>query len=711
MKTRVFVLGLLMVLAIIVVACAPAPTPAPTAAPPTKAPEPPKATEAPKPTVAPAPAGPSQAMLDAAKKEGQVISYGMSDDWVNLENIWKAIEKKYSIKHTDTDMTSAEQITKLLAEKNAPVMDVADIGYDFLGNLLQNNLAMPYKNANWDKISTEFKDADGKWAVAYWGAISFLVNTDIVKNPPQTWADLLKPEYKDKVCSRDPAVSTYATGSVLAAAYANGGGEDNVKPGLDWFKQLRDTGNLRQGVVLNVAAVQKGECPISLVYDFDGFAKRDATKLPLQVIIPKDGTIGMLFAEYINAVAPHPNAAKLTQDFLFSDEGQIMFAQGYAHPGRKDVKLPDDVAKKMLPESAYGKLYFPKSLPSFSKAINDIVTGWNAIKGAAAPAPVIPQALIDAAKKEATITSYGLPDTWVNYAGLWKIMKDKYGINHKDTDMSSGEIIAALKAEKSAPVADLTDLGYNFAQTVLDNDLSQPYKNAYWSEIPDYAKDKDGKWAAAYWGAIAFTVNKDKVKNVPQKWDDLLKPEYKDTICMKDPRASATANMVVLAAAVAKGGDEKNTKPGIDYFKQLKASGALRPISPSTSNVQKGECPISLAWDFDGLAWKRDLKMNLEVVIPQDGSVAGMYIQFIAKNAPHPNAAKLLTELEFSDEGQLTYANGFVHPIRTNMKIPDDLKKQFPPDDAYKAVKFSKDFVALDAAAKAISDGWAQLVQ
>jgi putative spermidine/putrescine transport system substrate-binding protein len=150
------------------------------------------------------------------------------------------------------------------------------------------------------------------------------------------------------------------------------------------------------------------------------------------------------------------------------------------------------------------------------------------------------------------------------------------------------------------------------AQTVVDNDLSQPYKHAYWAEIPDWAKDKDGKWSAGAWGAIAFTVNKDKVKNVPQKWDDLLKPEYKDTICMKDPRSSATANMVVLAAAIAKGGDEKNVKPGLDFFKQLKASGALRPVSPSTSNIQKGECPISLFFDFDGLSKKRDLKMNLE---------------------------------------------------------------------------------------------------
>jgi putative spermidine/putrescine transport system substrate-binding protein len=259
-------------------------------------------------------------------------------------------------------------------------MDIADIGYDFVGRLMENNLTMPYKNASWDKIPDKFKDKDGNWSVAYWGAISFLVNTSKVKNLPQTWNDLLKPEYKDMVCSRDPRISTYATASVLAAAYANGGSEQNVQPGLDWFKSLRDSGNLRKGVVLNVASVQKGECPISMVYDFDGFAKRDATGLPLQVIIPKDGTVGMLFAQYISAASPHPNAAKLAINFLHTDEGQIMLAQGYAHPAQA-VKLPADVAAKMLPESAYGNIHFPTDLVSFSAAVKKIADGWNKIQG------------------------------------------------------------------------------------------------------------------------------------------------------------------------------------------------------------------------------------------------------------------------------------------------------------------------------------------
>ena len=332
-----------------------------------------------------------------------------------------------------------------------------------------------------------------------------------------------------------------------------------------------------------------------------------------------------------------------------------------------------------------------------------------------APSPVPPTPtvdvmaqLIEAAKKEGTLVSYGLPDDWVNYGQLKQMLKDKYGIIDQDTDMSSGEIIAALEAEKTAPVADITDLGLNYAKIVEDEQLSQPYKNSHWDEIPDWAKDPDGRWSAAYWGAIAFTVNADIIKNVPQTWDDLLKDEFVGKVCMKDPRSSATANMVVLAAAIAKGGDEKNVQPGLDFFKQMIDKGILNGVKPSVANIQKGECPVSLFWDFDGLSAKKENpNMNIQVIIPKDGTVAGVYIQFITAGAPHPNAAKLMIELEYSDEGQLAYANGFVHPVRTSVTLPADLLAQFPPEADYSVVKFPKDYKALDAAGTAISDGWA----
>lgn len=330
-----------------------------------------------------------------------------------------------------------------------------------------------------------------------------------------------------------------------------------------------------------------------------------------------------------------------------------------------------------------------------------------------APATTAPTAdpmaaLITAAQAEGTIVSYGLPDDWVNYGGLFKGFTAKYHIAHEDTDMDSGTIISTLQAEAAAPVADTTDLGLAFAKLVDESKLSQPYKNAKWDEIPDYAKDPDGRWSAAYWGAMSFLVNVDKVSAAPQTWEDLLKPEYKNTVCMKDPRSSATAQMVVLAAAYAHGGDVTNVQPGLDYFKKVIEAGVLNGVSPSSSNIQKGECPIVIQWDFDSLSDKYgNPNMNLQVVIPSDGSVAGMYIQFVTAGAPHPNAAKLLMEYEYSDEGQLAYAEGFVHPIRTSVVLPADLLAKFPPADAYKSVSFPKDPAALDAAGATISQGWA----
>jgi putative spermidine/putrescine transport system substrate-binding protein len=330
--------------------------------------------------------------------------------------------------------------------------------------------------------------------------------------------------------------------------------------------------------------------------------------------------------------------------------------------------------------------------------------------GPKATTGTVSTSLVDAAKAEGVIVSYGLPDDWVNYGGLFQGFTAKYGITHQDTDMDSGTIISTLQAEANAPVADTTDLGLAFAKLVEDDGLSQAYKNAYWAEIPDYAKNPNGLWSAAYYGVMAFLVNADKVTTVPQSWADLAKPEYANTVCMKDPRSSATAQMIVLAAAFAHGGSEKNVQPGLDYFKTLIDGGILNGVSPSSSNIQKGECPITIQWDFDALSNKYgNPEMNLQVVIPSDGTVAGMYIQFVTAGAPHANAAKLLLEYEYSDEGQLAYAQGFVHPIRSNVKLPDDLLAKFPPASAYSAVNFPTDYASLDAASIAIADGWATI--
>jgi putative spermidine/putrescine transport system substrate-binding protein len=134
------------------------------------------------------------------------------------------------------------------------------------------------------------------------------------------------------------------------------------------------------------------------------------------------------------------------------------------------------------------------------------------------------------------------------------------------------------------------------------------------------------------------------------------------------------------------------------------------PIEPRTSTIQKCEVPIALFWTFDCMSKAKDIGLPLKLVIPSEGTVAGVYVQFAPAAAPHPNAAKLMLETMFSDEGQLNYAMGYTHPMRET-ELPADLKAQFPPGEAYANVYFPQDFAKLTDAAPAIAEGWDDVAQ
>ena len=320
-------------------------------------------------------------LMAGAKREGKLVSYGMSDDWVNFENVFKAIEQRYGVKHTDTDMTSAEEITRLLAERNAPVMDIADIGYDFLGRLLENNLAMPYRNAHWDKIPNQFKDPEGRWAVSYWGAISFLVNTDQVKTMPETWNDLLKPDYKDMVCSRDPRVSTYATASVLAAAYANGGGEAQRPARARLVQAAPGHRQPPQG-----RGAERGVGPEGRVPDLARLRLRRVRQAGRHGPAAQgDHPEGRDRRHAVRAVHQRRGARIRTRprwpiDFFFSDEGQVLLAAGL-RPSVAQGGAPADVARRCSRRAPTARSTSRASLPAFSAAIKKIADGWSAIVG------------------------------------------------------------------------------------------------------------------------------------------------------------------------------------------------------------------------------------------------------------------------------------------------------------------------------------------
>ncbi len=177
------------------------------------------------------------------------------------------------------------------------------------------------------------KDGRGFWVGDYWGAISIGVSKSIVGNVPKTFADLLKPEYKGKVAlNGSPLTSGSGRGGVFAAALANGGSLSNVAPGIDWFAKLKSVGNWVP-VPATPQTVASGQTPIVIDWDYLNLAySKEFPSAQWVTTIPTDGVYGAYYAQAINATAPHPWAARLWQEFLYSDQGQLLYLKGFAHP-------------------------------------------------------------------------------------------------------------------------------------------------------------------------------------------------------------------------------------------------------------------------------------------------------------------------------------------------------------------------------------------
>ena len=388
--------GLFAASAILITACSgPGATTAPSVAAPSAAASEPAASES---AAASQAAGgyeqfaPDQALLDAAKAEGEVTTIALPHDWCNYGESISTFKERtgLEVNELDPNAGSGDEIEAIKANQNNPgpsAPDVIDVGLSFGPSAKEEGLLQPYKVATWDTIPDDAKDPEGFWWGDYYGVLAFEVNTAVVPNVPQDWADLLKPEYNGQVAlAGDPRTSNQAIQAVYAAALANGGSLDNAQPGLDFFKQLNDAGNLRP-IIATAATVAAGETPITIRWTYNALSNRDTTAASggpeIAVVVPASGRFAGVYVQGISAFAPHPNAAKLWQEFLYSDEGQNVWLKGYCHP----IRYENLVSENKVPQEQLEKLpdvegaVFP-TLDQLNKATELITTGWDATVGA-----------------------------------------------------------------------------------------------------------------------------------------------------------------------------------------------------------------------------------------------------------------------------------------------------------------------------------------
>ena len=333
--------------------------------------------------------------------------------------------------------------------------------------------------------------------------------------------------------------------------------------------------------------------------------------------------------------------------------------------------------------------------------------------------------LVAAAETEGQLTTIALPHSWCGYGDVIAGFKAKYPkitVNELNPDAGSADEIEAIKANKDnkGPQApDVIDVGLAFGPSSKAEGLIQPYKVATWDTIPDGAKDAEGYWYGDYYGVMSFIVNKDLVKNTPTSWADLKKEEYKAQVALAgDPRASNQAILAALGAGLANGGSggKDAGEKGLAYFAELNKAGNFVPVIGKAGTLAQGATPIVVAWDYNVLSWRDTLAGNppVEVVVPSDNVLAGVYVQAISAYAPHPNAAKLWMEYLYSDEGQLAWLKGYCHPIRfndlvKNGKVPQELLDKLPPAASYDKAYFPTLEEVNDNKA-AVTAGWDSVV-
>jgi putative spermidine/putrescine transport system substrate-binding protein len=334
-------------------------------------------------------------LVAAAKQEGQLTVIALPHDWCGYGDVINAFKQKYGLKvnELNPDAGSGDEIEAIKANKGnmgpqAP--DVIDVGLGFGPSAKQDGLLQAYKVSTWSTIPNSAKDADGYWYGDYYGVLAFEVNADIVKSTPQDWPDLLTPAYKNAVAlAGDPRASNQAIQGVFAAGLSAAGGNVDAAAdaGLKFFADLNKRGNFVP-VIGKAASIAQGATPIIIRWDYNALADRDTLKgnPKIDVVVPKSGVVAGVYIQAISAYAPHPNAAKLWMEYLYSDEGQLGWLAGYCHPIRfqslvSSRKVPAGVLAKLPPAQNYAKALFP-TLAQQDQAKQVITKQWDAVVGA-----------------------------------------------------------------------------------------------------------------------------------------------------------------------------------------------------------------------------------------------------------------------------------------------------------------------------------------
>jgi putative spermidine/putrescine transport system substrate-binding protein len=271
------------------------------------------------------------ALIEAAKAEGSLNVIALPDNWANYGEIKALFEEKYGItvNSADPDISSAEEIAaadNLKGQDTAP--DVFDLGTAV--TLASTDYFAPYQVANWDEIPDANKEETGLYVNDYTGSMSIGYDSNSVPEPTSL-DDLLGSDYKGAVAlNGDPTQAGAAFAAVGLATVQNGGTLDDFQDGIDFFEKLNDAGNFLP-VNATGATIASGETKVVFDWSYNNLAAA-ATVDGWKVTTLPGAVYTSFYNQAISNDAPHPAAARLWMEFIYSAEAQNLFIVGGAYP-------------------------------------------------------------------------------------------------------------------------------------------------------------------------------------------------------------------------------------------------------------------------------------------------------------------------------------------------------------------------------------------
>jgi putative spermidine/putrescine transport system substrate-binding protein len=318
-------------------------------------------------------------LIAAAKKEGTLNVIALPPTWANYGAILKTFSQKYGIKvnSANPDGSSQDEINAVNREHgtaNAP--DVLDVGQAVA--LANTKLFAPYKVATWSSIPAAQKDPTGLWYNDYGGymAVGYSSKFGTITSLSQ----LLGAKFRHAVAlNGNPTQANAALNGVLMASLVNGGSVSNIAPGVTWFHKLKQVGNFSPTQATG-ATIKAGSTPVVFNWDYLNLPSYVGVS-NWKVFIPSGAVLGGYYNQAINKNAPHPAAARLWEEFLYSqapDGGQNLWLAGGARPVEQQAMTSNGTinkadAAKLPPVN--GSPVFPSATDA-NKAATYLAANW-----------------------------------------------------------------------------------------------------------------------------------------------------------------------------------------------------------------------------------------------------------------------------------------------------------------------------------------------